>query len=1026
MENKKEELRKNSINVHQRLGTDVHVSAEEMDRERSNTRAYEYLCRLEEAKSWVGEFCSVPESFECFEEEMRKGVMLTDVCKVFAPGSVKNVFVDSTLQYRHTDNINFFLDGVRRVGLPEHFCFEVIDLYERKNFVKVVYCIHGLAHVLSSRGMCKSIRSARGKVFSEDDMARIDMQIESTPMPRFDEISKELEETVLMKDGGETVCGVGWSVETEVSELRRRAERELLEEERALMSDSSSVDEESSRVVQQTLRTFLYKKCFDDIYYRKDVSLFSIRRFVFIFFSNSVEMVKENAIEGLHQKIGRKFESIYSKEAQIKDIENRIRLIIQNRMEVGRIRMKSPIAEESDTKDFEKVLLFLQSNPKYLCGLLSVAEDVDTFIVSVVVPIFSNVCSKREEYMFVNLVLEMFRRELLSDGFEIRRITPVDSSLGVNVNTVFSLELFKETELPIQHGLMQNSICHKLMVNYFRISRGSFQLRDGMLQIVRNLENIEVDSNPSAIYEGLFKQSVSVDKALENERVRETVQTRLMVMRGVVASVLDFLESSVESLPYIFRYFMKLYGTSTFYTEFIMPFVLAPDAFIESFTVSRSLRNKCFIVSKVLGYVTDECTEFEDSSGGCEGGGSGETPGQEGERRMFELRFYSPLYPFFRKCREKYRGVMERLLDISTLDHYFQFESMNEPGRLKRSTVYLPSATVNQLIVLLLENAGILDSELLRVLETLPLFPDEQNKTLVFTFSGPEWLCPQDPERVALDNFIRMLKRKLIYAISICKGRNLVEMLMREVSEDERLVYTEMVRRTEHGKEESEDASAASPPAQYDTIDQLKESIIDDLNFLEDKKITSRHGLYSELLFMLAQDIVVLRFMSEERSKELRINELSYDNLCYRDEHLSAKIELYQNYLNSFVAKLAAKKRLFFSFTDSTGNAKDSRYGTYRYTAERLMSMGVLVQIYDSPDISEIFFLFISDAPLLLSVEVYVQNILVSHPVSFRFDDLLKLKKNGNSVCDIAGICSFNVCKFVDLVNAKYVAGDSH
>lgn len=67
------------------------------------------------------------------------------------------------LQYRHSDNINIFLDFVRRVGLPEviddvirfienltilvlqSFIFEFTDLYNKKNIPKVIYCIHALA-----------------------------------------------------------------------------------------------------------------------------------------------------------------------------------------------------------------------------------------------------------------------------------------------------------------------------------------------------------------------------------------------------------------------------------------------------------------------------------------------------------------------------------------------------------------------------------------------------------------------------------------------------------------------------------------------------------------------------------------------------------------------------------------------------------------------------------------------------------------------------------------------------------------
>ncbi|KAM0672782.1 cellular morphogenesis/cytokinesis regulation [Ordospora colligata] len=1019
MENRKQELKRNSINVHQRLGTDVHVTSEEMDMERRNTKAYEYLCRLEEAKTWIGEFVNVPETFEEFEDEMKRGMVLAEVCRAFAPRCVKSVFNGSILQYRHTDNINYFLDGIVQVGLPKHFHFEVIDLYEGKNFAKVIYCVHALAHFLSSKGISRSIKSARGMVFSEDDMARADVQVENMLMPKFDEIGEKLWENLKKEE-----------MEHENNEAKAESDVEqydaiIEDNECSFFSEDMSMCGEYVEIVKLTLKTFLYKKCFDDIYFRKDASFFSIKKLAFLFFGVSPEMGKENQIENLHYKISKMFDSIYEKDMQIKDIEMRIKLMIQNRMEVGNIIVKSPISDDIDTKVFEKVLMLLRNNPKYLSGLLMHVSDLDAFVVSIVIPIFSNVCSKKEEYMFVSLVLETFRKELLNEGLDISKLVFIDMSLGMHSSAFFSLEVFKEIELPIQHELPASSACHRLMVNYFRVANSSFAMRDGILSIVRNLENIELDANPMLIYRVLFNQDVLVDKALENERVRETVQTRLMVIRGVVTSVLDFLESNVESVSYILRYFFKLYGSGMFYSEFVMPFILAPDAFIESFVVSKALRNKCFIVSKVLGYVTDEVTVFEESDYGDEGMRDEEVDtcmnDIENEKRSFELKFYSPLYPFFKKCRERYVEILRRLTNVSSLDNYFQFESMNDIGRVKKATVYMPSSTANQLTTLLMNNTNLLDPEMCEILDTLPLFPDDKNKTLSFMIFGPEWLCSQDSEKMALDNFIRGLKKKLIYAISVCKGRNLIEMLVKESDEEEQNAYMEL-RKNEKSVKNDGEPMGVYPPVQYETIDHLKESIIDDLNFLEGRRITTRHSLYSEMLCMLAHDIVVLRFMSEERSKELRINKLSYDNLCYRDDYLSNKIELYQNYLESFITKLAIKKRPFFAFSSSTDEmVRDSKYGTYKYSAERLMSMGVLAQMYECLDMSEIFLLFLSDSPLLFSIEVYVQNILVSHPVSFRFDDLLKLRKNGNTICDIAGICSFSVCRFIDLMNSKYV-----
>ena len=70
------------------------------------------------------------------------------------------------LDFRHSDNINHFVAFVRFVGLPEvrwnamvefyvlkcsyqGFVFELTDLYEKKNFPKVIYCIHALRSVVS-------------------------------------------------------------------------------------------------------------------------------------------------------------------------------------------------------------------------------------------------------------------------------------------------------------------------------------------------------------------------------------------------------------------------------------------------------------------------------------------------------------------------------------------------------------------------------------------------------------------------------------------------------------------------------------------------------------------------------------------------------------------------------------------------------------------------------------------------------------------------------------------------------------
>ncbi|KAA8574689.1 hypothetical protein EYC84_003939 [Monilinia fructicola] len=57
------------------------------------------------------------------------------------------------LQARHWDNIAQFFRFLDEVELPELFRFELIDLYEKKNIPKVIYCIHALSWLLFRKGI---------------------------------------------------------------------------------------------------------------------------------------------------------------------------------------------------------------------------------------------------------------------------------------------------------------------------------------------------------------------------------------------------------------------------------------------------------------------------------------------------------------------------------------------------------------------------------------------------------------------------------------------------------------------------------------------------------------------------------------------------------------------------------------------------------------------------------------------------------------------------------------------------------
>ncbi|XP_054995371.1 ras GTPase-activating-like protein IQGAP3 [Sorex araneus] len=155
-----------------------------MDEQRRQNVAYQYLCRLEEAKRWM-EAClkeELPPPVE-LEESLRNGVLLAKLGHCFAPSVVplKKIYDSEQLRYqatglhfRHTDNINFWLSAIAHIGLPSTFFPETTDIYDKKNMPRVIYCIHALSLFLFRLGLAPQIHDLYGKVkFSAEELSNM-------------------------------------------------------------------------------------------------------------------------------------------------------------------------------------------------------------------------------------------------------------------------------------------------------------------------------------------------------------------------------------------------------------------------------------------------------------------------------------------------------------------------------------------------------------------------------------------------------------------------------------------------------------------------------------------------------------------------------------------------------------------------------------------------------------------------------------------------------------------------------------
>ena len=125
-----------------------------MDKQRQFLQAYEYLCHIGEAKEWIEDIIhkTLPPIVQ-LEEALRDGVTLAEIVQALNSNHPVRIFRHPKLQFRHSDNIAQFFRFLADVELPELFRFELIDLYEKKNIPKVIYCIHALSWLLYRKGI---------------------------------------------------------------------------------------------------------------------------------------------------------------------------------------------------------------------------------------------------------------------------------------------------------------------------------------------------------------------------------------------------------------------------------------------------------------------------------------------------------------------------------------------------------------------------------------------------------------------------------------------------------------------------------------------------------------------------------------------------------------------------------------------------------------------------------------------------------------------------------------------------------
>uniref|UniRef100_A0A8C8FLC5 IQ motif containing GTPase activating protein 3 n=1 Tax=Oncorhynchus tshawytscha TaxID=74940 RepID=A0A8C8FLC5_ONCTS len=252
------------------------LTAEEMDEQRVQNVAYQYLCRLEEAKRWM-EAClheELPAPTE-LEEGLRNGVLLAKLGHCFAPKIIplkkiydldQERFKGMGLQFRHTDNINHWRSAMAEIGLPTMFHPETTDIYDKKNMPRTVYCIHALSLYLFRLGLAPQIHDLCGKVkFTEEEINNMKRELDKygIQMPAFSKIGGILANEITVDEAAvhAAVIAINEAVESGHVEVTAQALRNPSAMLTNLEAHLMPVYQEMLRQARAQKAALAYTKC---------------------------------------------------------------------------------------------------------------------------------------------------------------------------------------------------------------------------------------------------------------------------------------------------------------------------------------------------------------------------------------------------------------------------------------------------------------------------------------------------------------------------------------------------------------------------------------------------------------------------------------------------------------------------------------------------------------------------------------------------------------------------------------------
>ena len=217
-------------------------------------------------------------------------------------------------------------------------------------------------------------------------------------------------------------------------------------------------------------------------------------------------------------------------------------------------------------------------------------------------------------------------------------------------------------------------------------------------------------------------------------------------------------------------------------------------------------------------------------------------------------------------------------------------------------------------------------------------------------------------------------KRCVLYIIRIQSGANLMEIMVRPISDDDEAKWEDLIRNEllhpTHKRHTpyttSNDPSSPLEDQHHTLTDittlsyaELKRTALENILHLESLNRLTRHNHYQDLLNAIALDIRTKHRRRVQRARELDGVRATLHHLDQKSAYLDSQLQSYNNYIEQAMHTLQARssggrggrRRFLLPFTRQYNHERElersgrkPKFGSFKYSARQLAEKGVLVE----------------------------------------------------------------------------------